>query len=163
LERGVEHVRTIHHQDRHSSGPYGYIPIFSCPTANYGHLSKWHVTYFCWIRGNVVWCDHWPLYPCFGFSFWHNEVPSHDSFYHGRNALYVLVFSGMRNKPVGMVLGSVVKFLWLSASVYTCFRCWCESSSCFGRDVHVPQLATAVMGGVLALLVLGLLKKSLVE
>jgi len=55
--------------------------------------------------------------------FWHNEVPSHDSFIMIGNALYVLVFSGMRNKPIGMVLGSLVKFLWLSASGITCFRC----------------------------------------
>jgi len=80
------------------------------------------------------------------------------------NALYVLVFSGMRNKPVGMVLGSVVKFLWLSASVYYMLPLFGVKAPAALVDMFTfPQLATAVMGGVLALLVLGLLKKSLVE
>ncbi len=80
------------------------------------------------------------------------------------NALYVLVFSGMRNKPVGMVLGSVVKFLWLSASVYYMLPLFgVKAPAVLVEMFTFPQLATAVMGGVLALLVLGLLKKSLVE
>jgi len=80
------------------------------------------------------------------------------------NALYVLAFSGMRNKPVGMVLGSLVKFLWLSASVYYMLPLFgVKAPAVLVEMFTFPQLATAVMGGVLALLVLGLLKKSLVE
>jgi len=80
------------------------------------------------------------------------------------NALYVLVFSGMRNKPIGMVLGSLVKFLWLSASVYYMLPLFgVKAPAALVEMFTFPQLATAVMGGVLALLVLGLLKKSLVE
>jgi len=80
------------------------------------------------------------------------------------NALYVLVFSGMKNKPVGMVLGSLVKFLWLSASVYYMLPLFgVKAPAVLVEMFTFPQLATAVMGGVLALLVLGLLKKSLVE
>jgi len=80
------------------------------------------------------------------------------------NALYVLVFTGMKNKPVGMVLGSLVKFLWLSASVYYMLPLFgVKAPAVLVEMFTFPQLATAVMGGVLALLVLGLLKKSLVE
>ena len=80
------------------------------------------------------------------------------------NALYVLVFSGMKNKPVGMVLGSLVKFLWLSASVYYMLPLFgVKAPAVLVEMFTFPQLATAVMGGILALLVLSLLKKSLLE
>lgn len=80
------------------------------------------------------------------------------------NALYVLVFSGMRNKPIGMVLGSLVKFLWLSASVYYMLPLFgVKAPAALVEMFTFPQLATAVMGGILALLVLSLLKKSLLE
>jgi len=58
------------------------------------------------------------LFTLFGFLFGIMKFPPMIPFIMIGNALYVLVFSGMRNKPIGMVLGSLVKFLWLSASVY---------------------------------------------
>ncbi len=102
--------------------------------------------------------------PVLAFLFGIMKFPPMIPFIMVGNALYVLVFSGMRNKPVGMVLGSVVKFLWLSASVYYMLPLFgVKAPAVLVEMFTFPQLATAVMGGVLALLVLGLLKKSLVE
>jgi len=54
--------------------------------------------------------------------------------------------------------------LWLSASVYYMLPLFgVKAPAALVEMFTFPQLATAVMGGVLALLVLGLLKKSLVE
>jgi len=67
-----------------------------------------------------------------------------------------LYSQGLRNKPIGMVLGSLVKFLWLSASVYYMLPLFgVKAPAALVEMFTFPQLATAVMGGVLALLVLG--------
>ncbi|WP_018962519.1 ECF transporter S component [Coprothermobacter platensis] len=80
------------------------------------------------------------------------------------NAVYVLVFSSLKNKPVSMVLGSVVKFLWLSATVYFMLPLFgVKVPALMVQMFTFPQLATAIMGGVLALIVLVFLRKNLVE
>lgn len=104
------------------------------------------------------------LTPVLAFLFGIMKFPPMIPFIMVGNALYVLVFSGMKNKPVGMVLGSLVKFLWLSGSVYYVLPLFgVKAPVALVEMFTFPQLATAVMGGILALLVLSLLKKSLLE
>lgn len=104
------------------------------------------------------------LTPVLAFLFGIMKFPPMIPFIMVGNALYVLVFSGMKNKPVGMVLGSLVKFLWLSTSVYYMLPLFgVKAPVALVEMFTFPQLATAVMGGILALLVLSLLKKSLLE
>jgi hypothetical protein len=104
------------------------------------------------------------LTPVIAFLFGIMKFPLMIPFIMVGNAIYVIIFSLFRNKPIGMVLGAFVKFLWLSASVYFMLP-W------FGVKVPAlvvqmfsfPQLMTAILGGVLSLAVLAALRKNLVE
>lgn len=74
------------------------------------------------------------------------------------NGLYVWLYSCIKNKIIGFIAGSLVKFLWLSASVKYVLQ-W------FGIKVPVkivqaftlPQLFTAVVGGIIGITIVTIL------
>lgn len=75
------------------------------------------------------------------------------------NALYVMLFAIQKNKTIGMIAGATLKFIWLALSVKYIIQL-------FGIKVPLkivqaftlPQLITAIIGGILAIIIIALLE-----
>jgi len=78
------------------------------------------------------------------------------------NAILVLIFSFLRKKNfwLGVVLASIVKFIFLfsSSSLLVNFISNKQTVSAAAKMMSLPQLFTALAGGLIASLILGLLK-----
>ncbi|WAM36949.1 ECF transporter S component [Caldicellulosiruptor acetigenus] len=74
------------------------------------------------------------------------------------NILYVIFYSFLKQKVIGIIIGSIIKFLWLAVSVKYILR-W------FGVKVPtkiiqmftLPQLATALIGGIIGIVIVKVL------
>ncbi|MCP2241102.1 ECF transporter S component [Thermoanaerobacterium thermosaccharolyticum] len=75
------------------------------------------------------------------------------------NALYVILFSTVKNNIIGMMIGAVVKFLWLAVSVkyiLTWFNVNVPQK--IVAAFTLPQLITAIIGGIIGILLIFILK-----
>lgn len=74
------------------------------------------------------------------------------------NALYVVLFSAIKNNIIGMITGAVVKFLWLAASVkYILVMFGVKVPQKIAAAFTFPQLATAIIGGILSIFLIFIL------
>lgn len=78
------------------------------------------------------------------------------------NSLYVIIFSFLKHYKtsgyiLGILIGSVIKFLWLSFSVRYLF----EAPSKLIQMMSLPQLITALLGGFLAFILVKILPKNI--
>ncbi|QSZ27729.1 ECF transporter S component [Aceticella autotrophica] len=74
------------------------------------------------------------------------------------NALYVLLYSLIKNKIVSMIIGSIVKFLWLSISVKYLLNLFnVKVPLKIVQAFTLPQLITALTGGIIALIFISLM------
>lgn len=79
------------------------------------------------------------------------------------NVILVLVFSALKEKSfwLGIVLGSIFKFafLWATSSLVINLLLKKELASVVVNMMSWPQLATALLGGVIAYMILKFIKK----
>jgi len=75
------------------------------------------------------------------------------------NGLYVVLFSIQKNKLIGMIIGSLVKFIWLSLSVKYILQLFnVKVPLKIIQAFTTPQLITALIGGTLGIIVIALLE-----
>jgi len=75
------------------------------------------------------------------------------------NSLYVMLFSMQKNKILGMILGALVKFIWLAISVKYIIQLFnVKVPLKIVQAFTTPQFVTAIIGGILGLIVISLLE-----
>ena len=75
------------------------------------------------------------------------------------NGVYVILFSTQKNKVIGMIVGAVVKFIWLALSVKYIMQLFnVKVPLKIVQAFTTPQLITALIGGMLGIIVIALLE-----
>ncbi|ABY91569.1 ECF transporter S component [Thermoanaerobacter sp. X514] len=75
------------------------------------------------------------------------------------NGLYVMLFSTQKNKVIGMIVGAVVKFIWLALSVKYIIQLFnVKVPLKIVQAFTFPQLITALIGGIVALIITAFLQ-----